>query len=70
MISDNASTYLLAAEEVTALFPSQILKASLSKQNVEDLSMEVNRRHQDNSEEGPWTVIYNFYYSVHHCYLN
>ena len=31
-ISDNASTYLLAAEEVTALFPSQILKASLSKQ--------------------------------------
>ena len=40
MISDNASTYLLAAEEVTALFPSQILKASLSKQNVEDHSME------------------------------
>ena len=40
MISDNASTYLLAAEEVTALFPSKILKVSLSKQNVEDLSME------------------------------
>ena len=40
MISDNASTYLLAAEEVTALLPSQILKASLSKQNVEDLSLE------------------------------
>ena len=40
MISDNASMYLLAAEEVAALFPSQILKASLSKQNVEDLSME------------------------------
>ena len=34
-ISDNASTYLLAAEEVTALFPSQILKASLSKQGVD-----------------------------------
>ena len=34
-ISDNASTYLLAAEEVTALFPSQILKASLSKQCVD-----------------------------------
>ena len=33
-ISDNASTYLLAAEEVTALFSSQILKASLSKQGV------------------------------------
>lgn len=31
-IYDNASTYLLAVEEVTALFPSQILKASLSKQ--------------------------------------
>ena len=40
MISDTASTYLLAAEEETELFPSQILKASLSKQNVEDLSME------------------------------
>ena len=34
-ISDNASTYLLAAEEVTALFPSQILKASLRKQGVD-----------------------------------
>ena len=34
-ICDNASTYLLAAEEVTALFPSQILKASLSKQGVD-----------------------------------
>ena len=34
-IYDNASTYLLAAEEVTALFPSQILKASLSKQGVD-----------------------------------
>ena len=39
MMSDTASTYLLAAEELTALFPS-LLKASLSKQNVEDLSME------------------------------
>ena len=34
-ISDNASTYLLAAEEVTALFPSQILKASLSIQGAD-----------------------------------
>ena len=34
-ICDNVSTYLLAAEEVTALFPSQILKASLSKQGVD-----------------------------------
>ena len=35
-ISDNASMYLLAAEEVTALlFPSQILKVSLSKQGVD-----------------------------------
>ena len=34
-ISDNASTYLLAAEEVTALFPSQMFKASLSKQGVD-----------------------------------
>ena len=40
MISDNAFTYLLAAEEVTALFPSQMLKASLSKQNAEDIGME------------------------------
>ena len=40
MISDNAFTYLLAAEKVTAWFPSQILKASLSKQYVEDLSIE------------------------------
>ena len=40
MMSVNASTYLLAGEELTAVFPSQILKASLSKQNVEDLSME------------------------------
>ena len=66
MISDNASRYLLAAEEVTALFPSQILKASLSKQNIDWRTLawrimgKVNRRHQDNSEEGPWTIIYNF----------
>ena len=64
MISDNASTYLLAAEEVTALFPSQILKASLRKHNERTLTWrilgKVNRRHQDNSEEDPWTIIYNF----------
>ena len=35
IISDNASTYLLAGEEVKALFPSQTLKASLSKQGVD-----------------------------------
>ena len=39
MMSVNAFTYLVAAEELTTLFPS-LLKASLSKQNVEDLSME------------------------------
>ena len=34
MISDNASTYLSAAEELTELFQSQSLKESLSKQGV------------------------------------
>ena len=35
MISDNASTYLPAAEELTELFQSQTLKESLSKQGVD-----------------------------------
>jgi len=34
MISDNASTYLSVAEELTELFQSQSLKESLSKQGV------------------------------------
>lgn len=34
MISDNAFTYLSAAEELTELFQSQSLKESLSKQGV------------------------------------
>ena len=35
MISDNVSTYLSAAEELTELFQSQTLKESLSKQGVD-----------------------------------
>ena len=35
MISDNASTYLSAAEELTELFQSQTLKESLAKQGVD-----------------------------------
>ena len=30
----------------------------------------VNRPHQDNSEEGPWTIIFNFYYPADHCCWN
>ena len=64
MISDNASTYLLAAEEVTALFSTQTLKSSLSKQGVDlrFIPKRINERHKDNSEEGPWTIIFNSYH--------
>ena len=64
IISDNASTYPLAAEEVTALFSTQTLKSSLSKQGVDlrFIPKRINERHKDNSEEGPWTIIFNSYH--------
>ena len=77
IISDNASTSPLAAEEVTALFSTQTLKSSLSKQGVHQRFIakrrilgKVNERHKDNSEEGPWTIIFNSYHPAHHFYLN
>ena len=70
MISDDAFTYLSAAEELTELFKSQALQESLSKQARCKLAVHtetstvarrvlgaIERPHQDYPDEGTWTSI-------------
>ena len=66
MISDNASTYFSAAEELTELFQSQLIKRD-TQQTRRKLAVhsetstvaqrvlgEIDRPHQDYAEEGTW----------------